>query len=429
MTKTARTEGPYTQRRQTSQGWTDDKTLSPSQVSSLIAKHTATLKDHLQRNAGAYANATVPKGSTSQPRQIISSVGFTDHPLHFSWSYFPAPVGQYKASPNNKMRPWAYVFFHSFGPTWDAQYMKDGNRLLPPGDQYGHHPTRWFAGINWLVKQKPQGADKSSIHFCVSRRGDVVVSVDLNDIAYHGGGDFKIHPWGTNYVTIGIELEPLFGRKKKGGGWDIMDYSEPQVKALAVLCKKFTTIRPLAEVVISKYFDTPVLEQIKQHTSGYIQHIDVFSKKRDARGQFAVDPKTGKVGTGWAQLWGYMKQVRKFNLATDIFVDKIQDPDFSQIQDLAQAMQKGTFGQKMAAGVAYHKYQGLRRAAEMQAHTRQTHAQKGVTNAASLSSAASRQVAAVSAVMSRTDASSAPALEGGPQYDFDSGTWQDGKAQ
>lgn len=429
MTRTARTEGPSTQRRQTQQGWTPEDTLSPSAVSSLVSKHMSTLKKHLQENAETYANARSISHASPKPKQIISNVGFVDHPMRFSWSYFPPPLGQYKVMPDNQMRPWAYVFLHSFGPTWDAPYMKSPGRLVPPGDQYGHHPTRWFAGVNWLVKPKPQGADKSSIHFCVSRRGDIVVSVDLNDIAYHGGGDIKLHPNGTNYVTIGIELEPLFGRKKAKGGWDILDYSEPQVKSLAVLCKKFTTIRPIKQVVISKYFSTPVLQQIKQHESGYIQHIDTFSKKRDARGQFAVDSTTGKVGPGWEQLWGYMKLVRKFNLATDVFVEKIMDPDFSQLTDLAKAMQAGSFGQKMAAGVAYHRMQGYKRAAEMQAQSRRTLAQKGVTNAASLSAATSRQVAAVTTVLNRTNAANPPSLTGGPQYDFDTGTWQDGKAQ
>ena len=425
MTKTARNEGPVTQRRQTSHAWVPGEVLSPSEVSSLLAKKTATLKDALRRNASAYANIGFTSEANSQPRQIISNVGFVDHPLRFNWSYFPAPLGQYASMPSHKMRPWGYIFLHSFGSGFDADYFKDPNRLLAPGDQYGHHPKRWFAGVNELVLPKPY---KTSIHFCVSRRGDVVASVDLNDIAYHGGGDFVIHPLGTNYVTIGIELEPCFGRKRKGGAWDIIDYSDPQMKSLAVLCKKFTTIRPVEQVLISKNFSTPVLQQIKQHTSGYIQHLVVFSKKRDARAQFAVDPKTGKQGRGWEQLWGYMAKVRKFNLATDIFVEKIQNPDFSQLQELAHAMQNGTFGQKMAMGVSYHKYQGLKRAAEMQAHSRQALAQSGVTNAASLSAAASRQVAAVSAVLNRANAGNAPALAGGDQYDFETGLWQDGKA-
>jgi len=136
----------------------------------------------------------------------------------------------------------------------------------------------------------------------------------------------------------------------------------------------------------------------------------------------------GVPGPGWTKLFGLVNKVRKFNLATDIFIEKIVEPDFSEMQKLASQSQKGTLGQRMATLVAYQRTQGLKRAMTMQTASRATLAKTGVTNASSLHDAASKFVAGIAAASMRTSAADAPALEGGPQYNFEKGLWQDGKA-
>jgi hypothetical protein len=128
------------------------------------------------------------------------------------------------------------------------------------------------------------------------------------------------------------------------------------------------------------------------------------------------------------QLFAAVGKVRKFNLGTDVFIEKFQEPDFSEVNKLAAQITKGTLGQSMAALSAYHRIRGMQRAQNMQSQSRSTLAQKGTTGAASLNASAAQHVAGVSASSNRSGVEGVVGMEGGPQYNFEKGLWQDRKA-
>lgn len=436
--------------------------LTEDSVNKLIVKATAPLQKSFRENAETYANARVKAGASAKPKMIISDFGFKE--AGFNWTYMPPSIGEYQIFPKKEgLRPWRFVFVHSFGYTWDIPYMaKNKSALNPPGDTYGHHPKRWMAALRQLVlpkefDPKKGKVDKVSIHFCVSRRGDILVSVDLNDIAYHGGGDpkysigdaigGKYH--GNNAYTIGIELEPCLGRKKAFGTTFLLDYPDRQLKAFAILIKKFQAVRPIANTVISRFSNQSLQEQFRaaKTTGGYVQHIDVFpveprldkrtgqmkttgkvdaSGQRDgsAKAQFSVY-SDGSVGYGWTQLFDYISKVRTFNLATQVFVDRLDDPDFSQIANLSTMMTKGNTGQRAALGALKNDLEAHRRARDMQGQTRQTVMTNGVSQAAALHARVAEAAATASQVHQKLSSKGVtPLSQGNVAYNFEKDQWE-----
>lgn len=162
-------------------------------------------------------------------------------------------------------------------------------------------------------------------------------------------------------------------------------------------------------------------------------HFEI-RKKPGERGGTPLDPMTMLGGESplpsaeLQRLFAAVGKVRKFNLGTDVFIEKFQEPDFSEVNKLAAQITKGTLGQSMAALSAYHRVRGMQRAQNMQSQSRLTLAQKGTTGAASLNASAAQHVAGVSASSNRSGVEGVVGMEGGPQYDFETGLWQDGKA-
>src|SRR5512136_497194 len=151
---------------------------------SLIAK----FRDELKKNAEVYANARAQSRLTAKPNQILSEIGFKEHPLRLSLVYYPPRPGEYKVMPNKKLRPWRYICLHVGDTGWDKTYLNRTSGVAqPPGDENGHNEARWARIIQQYIL--PQDSTKTrnpcSTHYCVSRKGDVIASVDLNDIAYH----------------------------------------------------------------------------------------------------------------------------------------------------------------------------------------------------------------------------------------------------
>lgn len=554
----------------------------------LTQKLISKLNKELKKNAEVYSNSRVQVGQIPKANQLISNVGFVDHPYRLSVSHFAPRPGEYTIYPKSKgLRPWRYIVLHMDASTWDTVYLKQNTTALkPPVDTNGHNPDRWLGLLQRYIIPIDGGKktrSKLSAHYLVNRLGEVVVSVDLNDIAYHMPTNqpklFKSQD--NNTPTVGIVLEPCYGRATSGGTITLLDLSERQYAALAVLIKKLTTITPIEQVAILKSTLQPIQIQTAQNPTGFIQTFDVgkspapitdptvdpklyqlrpemqeiiarvltrmkartgphtpffpkignafrtwaqqAQKVRDGyagvgpnannpgphnwglacdiisnfKGDEMANPRSiafyqalgeevlkeglvwggswmtrggipktfapgigwdpghcqyphiprewqqeyhppgltyfgttpdGMPGPGWTKLFGLVNKVRKFNLATDVFLEKIIDPDFSEMQQLASQIQKGTLGQRMATMVAYHRAQGLKRATGMQNATRAVLAKAGVTNASSLHTSANQSMGAISAVTNRADATNASALEGGPRYDFTTGRWHDNKA-
>lgn len=437
----SREEGVSSNRTPAFTNWT----LENDAAAQILSKKTRRLSRFFNANAEHYVNARVQKGRSPKPEYILSPVGLTDHPLKFSWAWLPPARGVYRVWPKGKLRPWTYIFMHSFGYTWDrALLRKNRQRQAPPGDEYGHHPTRWMAGIRQLCalntdpNKKKQGS--ASIHFCISRRGDVVVSVDANDMAWHGGGDVRFTNKGNNYYSIGFELEPALARYKYANGQLsqplLLPYPDRQMLALAIVCKKLVTFRPgIKEVYISKK-NGSIRSQASQHGSGYIQHSDVKASKVDTGAQFGIPP--GNIGlpgnpwlnkypSGWETLWDLMRPMR-FTLATDIFTKEIEKGDFNDISDLSVAMMKTTnAGQRAILQQQRDRVQGLRRASAMQAQARRTLYKQATSGATTMTDIISKSAANVTKQVERFNVAGVVGVRGDVQtYDFSSGTWKVG---
>lgn len=420
--------------------------LGSDAIAQLLGDKMGRLGGRFAQNAEHYLNARARKGRTPQPEYILSPVGITDHPQKFGWSWIPPARGVYRVWPKGKIRPWTYLFIHSFGYTWDNWYLnKNRKRRFPPGDEYGHHPGRWFGGIRQLCAlntdptKKKQG--NASIHFCISRRGDVLVSVDANDMAWHGGGTVSYTPKGNNYYSIGFELEPALGRYKYHNGklssTKVLPYPDKQMLALALVCKKLVTYRgAIKEVYITKQKGS-VRAQANKHGSGYIAHIDVHDKKLDPRGQFSI--LEGQVGgyspnpfmkglkSGWDQLWKLMRPMR-FALATDIFVKDVAVGDFSNMTDISVAMMKTTnAGQRAMVQQQRDRLLALRRASSMQAQERRFVYKQATGQATTMTDVVAKSTARVTKQVQRFSVASVKGVGGPVQtFDFDTGTWKVG---
>jgi hypothetical protein len=444
--------------------------ISDKTVDKLIAMNTAGLLRETENNALVYAYARQALGQSAKPQQIISDVGFKDHKFRFNWTYIAPSVGEYEPFPKRQgPRPWKFIFVHSFGYTWDVPYlMRFPTALHPPGDEYGHHPMRWRSGIAQLVTPKkydpakPNKSNKVSIHFCISRRGDILVSVDLNDIAYHGGGDPRydigkllknaLGPWrGSNVYTIGIELEPCLGRLKPNKSLVLLDYPDRQLQSFAVLIKKLQAIQPIANTVISRFKKASLEEQLQvaATTGGYIQHLDTFpiekrlnpktgklesTGKSDASNQRDANDKAqmgvysdGSVGPGWTKLFEHVAALKSFDLAKNVFVDHFDSPDFSHLPDLAVAMNQGNVGQRAALGALMDHMAGYKRAAGMAAMSRRTLNSNAVTQAADSHNALAKIAASASKISQSVGTSSLTPISGPDlAYEEDTDTWTAG---
>ncbi|MHC4619228.1 MAG: N-acetylmuramoyl-L-alanine amidase [Planctomycetota bacterium] len=460
--------------------WRKSPPLSVGAISATMRKYLGRYTKHFKENERIYANIRARAGTSPKPRYILSDIGIVSNnginKDKFSWMYLPPVGGAYNVTPQGKIRPWTYIFFHSFGYIWDRYHMglsrHKGRRglrkvLAPPGDEFGHHPSRWFAGVKEMTKNPELSrgaARKVSIHFCISRRGDVIVSTDLNDIAWHGGGRF-IHPRNNNIVSVGFELEPQRIRLKPYGRAITAPFTTPQMTALAIVCKKLDTWRPTKQVYITRrsatshndFAQTKRLAQ--QHGSGYIQHSDVSpvyvnsaGKRRggkvDAGAQFNILPgekaRIGSAawhgeginssngdgdwrGSGWTELWELMKRVRKFRAADQLFVTSIPSVEFALMKEFAEALQKSNSGQRSVLTAAQDRVAGLRRAANMQSRKRRATYAKAMTHGTALSTTVALTTAAVSKVLASFDTSNLKAPTGDVlTYDYETGTWRVG---
>lgn len=413
MAKSARQEGLG---RDTTAGgsWV----LNPDDIARIVSKKMRNLQRKFTHNAEAYANARPAKGLTPENRYVVSGVGLVDHPQKFGWSYMPPSEGCYRIWPKGQLRPWSWVVVHSFGYTWDYYFFKKNRaQLIPPGDQYGHHPARWFAAIQQLCAlqlsdvRPPQS--RVSIHWCVSRRGDVVWSCGVNDLAFHGGGEIRISKFGNNHVSVGVELEPCLSRyRQKNGKLSqpyILPYTEKQMLAFAITCKKLQTFQPNLENFYAHHDrsgagQSGFMASVRAHRGGYIQHSDLFSKKADANAQFDIQPGSrGLPGnphltnhvSGWDTLWNLMSKMR-FNLATDIFTKKLTDSEFQNVADLSNAMMRTeNAGQRAIVGAQRDRVLGLQRASSMQAQDRRALYKQGVNHATTMNSIVAKSTAVV----------------------------------
>ena len=465
--------------------WKGTPPRTAGDVSDSVRKLFSRFQGHFLENQRAYANVRRSKGLSPEPRYILSDFGLTSSVFgqQFSWVYLPPVAGAYHVWPEGVLRPWSFICLHCFGGSFD-QGIRPGvdretgkrisgkglihykDRLTVSGDQYGHNPKRWFSGIKELTKnpeltaQRGSKARRVSIHVCISRRGDVVVSTDLNDQAWHCGGDI-LNPKGNNFVTVGIELETQFFRFVPRGPLFISPYPDPQMKALAIVCKKITTFRPIPQQYITKRDATNVKdfkqtrELAQKFQGGYVQHSDVNpvyttsegkrkGGKVDAGGQFNIIPGLrARVGSdvwdgtgidnsngdgdwmdsGWDQLWGLMAKPA-FRLADQIFADKLDQQEYQQLAQVAEAIQKANSGQKAALVALHDQAASVLRANRMQSRSRRTTYNKAMSHSTAVNTLINTSSNALAKSLTSFDLSSIEPV-GGPisTYDETTGLW------
>jgi hypothetical protein len=456
--------------------WIDTPPLTTGQVTAKFKASLAGWRRHMISNARYYANLRQDVGRSAKPRYLISDFGLISNNGYdrrrFTWTYIPPQAASVTIWPAGKIRPWSFIVVHSMGGTFEAARMwpkkgGSGARLYVSSDKYGHDNRRWMAGLRELTKSRglSPGARPVSIHFCVSRRGDVVVSADLNDLAWHAGGNllgFK----SNNNVSVGFELEEEFIRFRPYGATHVAPYTEPQLIALAIVLKKIETFRPIKHVYITKRVHNAeddigqTSRLAKKYLSGYTQHSDVAlpGTRTDAAAQFNIppghtsyigskrwrgtgysesggepwtDPRSGvthrKVKSGLDQVWYYMSKIRKFNLATQVFASKIPLLDVAPLNDLTVALQASNQGQQTLLRGHLKKLWSLRRALTMEARKRSAMYGQALDRGTKLHGALSSVSANVSRMVNRFDTSNLTTPTGPMQsFDESTGTWYEG---
>lgn len=424
----------------------------------LMARFVRQELTRFRENAEAYANLRVQKRTSAVPKQIISNVGFSDRTDPFIWSWLPPAPGAYKTTPSGKTRDWSYIFIHSFGYAIDlAAFRANPRRLAPPGDEYGHNPLRVMAAVRQLCvtqdMNRPRGG-KASIHAIITRRGDIIMSVDLNDKAYHGGGQkFKGGP-GWFYTSkpyqdnsgwsVGIELEPAMARPAPGRAAELVNYTDRQMLSLAIFCKKLMTINPNIKFnVLSRFHGGwqwnqstktwasvapgSITNQGNALGSGFVQHIDVHYSKLDARGQFAVAP--GQKGSGWDQLFGLITRVRDFNLSTEVYSKGLPDLSKTSAAELTSLLTQSDGGQRAVLQTQWDSERAFSRASSMQAQQRREHYKAALGQNAASHDVINKSASTIGKMITRFQGA-VKAISGEiQQYNFKNGLWTDGKPQ
>lgn len=417
--------------------------LRDDDVEKLISKKTRSSLRQYQRNAETYANVRVAAGVEPTPRYILSPKGITDHPQKFTWSYFPPALSGYRVLKKGFSRPWSWIMLHSFGYSWDLKYLNfNKKRLYPPWDEYQHNPSRWFAAVNELcspdgVIRKPKKV-QTSIHFCISRRGDVLCSVDLNDKAVHAGGDLRMSSkYTNNTLTVGIELEPALARYKdaKGNvtGPYILPYTDRQMLALSIVCKKLKVYNPKIENYYASKKNGSVRDQVAAHTGGFIQHSDVNSAKLDGGSMFDIpvgtyghsaNPFLSKTRSGWDTLWELMAK-HNFNYATDLFIEPADDSSFKDVSDISVALLKvRNQGQYAVLQTQKDAAVSLQRAQRMQKQTRKDVYKKSLAQAKVQSDVINEKTVIATKQVRKMDKDSVTKFDNPLlSYSFTTGTW------
>lgn len=425
-----------------------DTKLLQGGSSDLVASSMRSFQTQLTQNALVCANVRPAKSGAQRGRFILSGKGLTDHPQKFSWAYFPPTAGTYRATPPGQKRPWSWIMLHSFSAAWDAYWFGHNRQLeTAPGDEYNHHPARWLGAIRLAcgiadtdTQTKPH---RLSMHALISRRGDVIWSCDLNDIAIHASGKLKIDGRGNDAVCVGIKLESAFRRYlDPKGPWGkpyMLPYTDRQIMALAVVCRKLELVQPAVKRVYAGKANGSVIAQVQQYGGGYIQHKDVIGTNVLSTTQFDIPPGTrglpGKVVnpflkdhvSGWDQLWKAMNTV-KLNLATDVFVDEIRTDSWDAVDRLSVALMQTTNGTQRQLLLAHRDRMGsIKRASAIQNQTRKTVYKQTVAQATTMNSIAARTTASLSHKVQAV-ASGGPTTIGGEvlTYDYETGLWKAG---
>lgn len=431
----------------------DFRTLTTDDIDRLMRSAMIGVQRSVAKSQAWYLNARAQRGlSDAAPTYVLSDFRFKDFKFPTSWMA-PRPRG-FRVTRQGVIRPWQFIALHCFGEGVDKNHLTTHRGSLSlPTDADGYNPSRFIAAMRELTLWD-KGRGVASVHFAISRRGDFVSSVDLNDIANTTKPDVPF-PFGSlNRQCIGIELESHLARYIPSSSFTRTDeiyrqpYTQKQLLCLAIALRKLHSWRSVFRI---EWLSTrsAIIAAYNNGTGGCLQHRDVApSRKTDPGAQFNIpagtraafgSPMWNGTGTsrngpgpmmesGWDQLDGFFQTIRAVNPATQAFQipltpSKIALARASEIMGLASHE-----GQRTAARVARNRLAGLSRSEQMQGQSRRALYALAAANNQSLAGLIGKATAVTSSVIRRFDLSVVKGVENAVTYNEETGLWEDGSA-
>lgn len=459
--RNSRTPFPHGSSR-TSAKVADFRTLTAADIDRLLRRELNKHQRTMSKTASYYANERVNKGLSAVPQYILSDYRFKDYGFPVSWIP-PNPRGYVSIPKKNGIRKWIFVVFHSFGGSFDYGFLrKNRGALSVPTDVNGHNPRRFMAAMRYLTAWCPNTA-RASVHFGISRRGDWVNSVDLNDLAHASGGNLPL-PFGKNAYSIGFEFEEhlarhIYGTTKKTRRVYRQPYSKKQILCLAIGLKKINTWRKV--IADSNGNMVPWLQNRGEIVSAYnarsggmIQHLTIHPGERtDAGAQFLApkgtqirfgstawntsngDPSLDRTNgpgplleSGWDTLERYFKKIRGVKRETQVFKAPLTDQDLLLAKASEVVNLSNSRAQNIAAKSGRDRLAGLSRSSKMQQQTRKTLYNKAAATNVALSATVGKANAVISSVIRKFDVSTVEGVTGAVMFQEAEGLWEDGEA-
>jgi hypothetical protein len=430
----------------------DWRTLTTADIDRKLRVYLGRHQRNIAKTQQWYLNVRAKHGlDDGVPNYILSDFRFKDYRFPVSWIP-PRPRG-FAVVRKGSIRRWQFVVFHCFGESYDWWYLRRNRGLISvPTDVNGHNPRRWMGAVRYLTLWD-EGKRTVSVHFNVSRRGDFISSVDLNDIAYASGGSLRVG-FNKNVHSIGFELESHLARhiyrtKKKTRRVYRQPFSQKQLLCLAIALKKIHSWRSVVKIE-PRFNRGEIVAAKKANAGGCIMHLTLHPGKRtDPGAQFNIpkgskatfgssmwngtgsNPRNGPgpwMESGWDTVDRLFQKVRAVNPATQAF----QKPLTPAAVRLAQASEivnlTAHVGQTAAARSGRNRLAALSRSEAMQGQTRRTLYSKASANNNSLSSLITQANAVTSAVIRRFDTSVVVGISDAVMFDEETGLWEDGGA-
>lgn len=439
----------------------DFRTLTTADIDRNLRKYLNRHQRTLAKNASYYANQRIKRGLEALPQYILSDYRFRDYGFPVSWMA-PNPSG-YVVIKKGALRRWIFTVFHSFGGTFDLGFLRANRGALSvPTDSNGHNPRRFIGAMRYLTSLSVSGQVRACVHFGISRRGDWISSVDLNDIAYASGGSLPVG-FNKNAYSLGFEFEEhlarhIYGTKKKTRRIYRQPYSKKQILCLAIGLKKINAWR---SVIGDSRGTVPwlpdrssIVTAFKARNGGFIQHLTIHPGKRtDTGAQFLVskgqeirfgssawnasngDPTlctTNGPGplleSGWDTLERYFKKVRGVCRETQVFKAPLTSVDLQLAKASEIVNVTSSRAQNIAARAGRDRLAGLSRSAQMQGQSRRSLYNKAAATNVAFSGTIGRANAVVSSVLRKFDIATVQGVIGAVMFDEEEGIWGDGEA-
>lgn len=430
----------------------DWRTLTTDDIDRKLRVYLGRHQRDIAKTQEWYLNVRARQGlDDGAPNYILSDFRFKDYNFPVSWIP-PRPNG-FRVTRKGTIRPWQFLVFHCFGETFDWGYLRRNRGVVSvPTDENGHNPRRWFGAIRYLTLWD-EGKKAVSVHFNISRRGDFVSNVDLNDIAYASGGTLPLG-FSKNAYSIGFELESHLARHvyqstKRTERIYRQPFSQKQLLCLAVALRKINSWRSVVNIEW-RASRAEIIAAKNANAGGCIQHLTLAPQQRtDPGAQFNIpkgtkatfgssmwngtgdNPNNGPgpvMESGWDTLDRYFQKVRAVNPAIQAFRKPLTPSDI-QLAQASEVMNLTTHvGQTTAARAGCNRLAAIARSEAMQAQSRRSLYAKATASNNSLSSLITKANAVTSSVIRRFDIAAVTGVSNATMFNEETGLWEDGSA-